>query len=329
MTLNHGAMRSNFSLTTEQKQDARSALKLLSGTGLTLEACVRMALQLKDGTTVASVAWDVACERFLRDCIRRGLRRHTLEFYRVNLEMASVAFGGKALGDIKRADLVAYLRREKTPHKLRAIRAMLRWCVAQEPPLLASDPTQGIAKSVSYHRAKGHVAEYLSVEQVRTVFAAAFDHHKAALALLFFAGVRPQELASQEKPPMLWSQIDLAAKTIRINSDQSKTHRPRVIEGLPPNIWTWLQAHKGEPDKPVLPTQVRCATLAARRALGLPEWPKDIARHSFATYHVALEKQPGLTALILGHEGNTSMLYSHYRGLATEAQAREYFGIVA
>ena len=53
----------------------------------------------------------------------------------------------------------------------------------------------------------------------------------------------------------------------------------------------------------------------------------NVLRHSFASYHVALEGDAARTALLLTHR-NQSMLWQHYRGRATKAEAKAYFGIV-
>lgn len=53
---------------------------------------------------------------------------------------------------------------------------------------------------------------------------------------------------------------------------------------------------------------------------------RNVLRHSFASFHVAANKDPGKTALILTHR-NQQMLYRHYKGRASEADGLAYFGI--
>jgi type II secretory pathway component HofQ len=57
------------------------------------------------------------------------------------------------------------------------------------------------------------------------------------------------------------------------------------------------------------------------------DWPKDIARHCFATYHAAAHGMDA-TAEQLGH-GSTAMLHKHYKGLARNraTAAARYFAI--
>ena len=54
--------------------------------------------------------------------------------------------------------------------------------------------------------------------------------------------------------------------------------------------------------------------------------PGNVLRHSFATYHVAMHKDAASTAVLLTHR-NPSMLYQHYKGRASAADAQRYFAI--
>ena len=155
---------------------------------------------------------------------------------------------------------------------------------------------------------------------------------RAALALLLFAGIRPGELGGDGKPPLLWSAVDPEAKIIRIPAANAKTRRARILEDLPPSLWRFLvpPTDRHLPVSPSRPLQIiRRAQIAlgytTPRGHRLKPWPHDGTRHSFATYHLARYADPGKTSLLLGHEGNPSLLYRHYRGLATRAEALEYF----
>lgn len=54
--------------------------------------------------------------------------------------------------------------------------------------------------------------------------------------------------------------------------------------------------------------------------------PKNALRHSFVTYHVALHRNPGKTALIVSHR-DQDCLYRHYLGIANRKDADKYFDI--
>ncbi|ACB75217.1 hypothetical protein Oter_1934 [Opitutus terrae PB90-1] len=55
--------------------------------------------------------------------------------------------------------------------------------------------------------------------------------------------------------------------------------------------------------------------------------PGNVLRHSFCSYHVAKHKDAARTAVILCH-ANPRMLYQHYKGRATAADATKYFQIL-
>ena len=59
---------------------------------------------------------------------------------------------------------------------------------------------------------------------------------------------------------------------------------------------------------------------------GVPH-PKNVLRHSFCSYHVALHKNASTTAVLLQHT-NQSTLYRHYKGRASIKDAEEYFKIL-
>jgi len=48
-------------------------------------------------------------------------------------------------------------------------------------------------------------------------------------------------------------------------------------------------------------------------------------RHSFFSYHVALDGDAGKTTTLLTRRGNVAILYAHYKGNASKADAEKYF----
>jgi hypothetical protein len=63
------------------------------------------------------------------------------------------------------------------------------------------------------------------------------------------------------------------------------------------------------------------------RRLHISDWPHNAMRHTFASMHLAHYQDPGKTAFELGHRGDPSLLYRHYRGLATKADAERFWTI--
>jgi len=56
------------------------------------------------------------------------------------------------------------------------------------------------------------------------------------------------------------------------------------------------------------------------------EWPHNVLRHSYISYRIAKIKNAQEVALEAGN--SPTIIFKHYRELATEEQADEWFGIM-
>ena len=56
-------------------------------------------------------------------------------------------------------------------------------------------------------------------------------------------------------------------------------------------------------------------------------WPRDVTRHTFATFRMADTQNAGKVAAELGHVGGADILYRHYRGLTTPKEAKAFWAI--
>lgn len=328
--------RRRFSLTPAQKVDAREALRLLDGSGLTLTAVARRAIEGR--LAMQRVDLTTAADRFMLKVVRSLARGATVRWYENKLSPFLEELGARMMDDLTKADLLAVVEKldvtEATKASYyRAIRAVWRWALAHEPPLAGADITAGLRSTGRRDGAKP--PGILPVADVAKILAGAGEF-RSALALMFFAGLRPQELWGMDKPPLLWKHILMDERIIRVTGEIAKTRRPRLLEGLPETVWHWL-APRG-PEDQVTNSASQWVIRVAQKAAGYSRsvkgqhcvvrpWPHDATRHSFATYALALTSDPGKVALWLGHEGNPRMLYTHYRGLATKAEAEKYFAL--
>ncbi len=167
------------------------------------------------------------------------------------------------------------------------------------------------------------------------------------LALGAFAGMRTSAIGRLD-----FEELDFGQRGILTPACKTKKRRRQWIEGLPENLWKWLERTPPEifalDGRQLLHRRAEAFKRAGllieaddiayenrkREARGEPlvTWqpthpPKNCLRHSFATYHVALHRDPGKTALILSHR-NQQVLYQHYLGIATSAEAEKYFRIL-
>jgi hypothetical protein len=317
-------MRRDFALTPEQRSDARVALAILEGTGLTLTAAAQIASGGRRAVEAVLVA--DAAERFNLHVVRSKLRARTLEWYEHHLRCIVAALGERPMPSITRAELLRWIASQPGSAGTRAglsrcVRALWRWAAKQEPPLASADVVAGLDATGP---GNGGEAGILTVPEARAIMAGA-GAYRSALAALLFAGVRPEELAGRSKPPLLWRHVLTSERMIRLPAEIAKTGRARIIEGLPEAVWRWLVP--GQANEPISPGRTRQALERAQATMRRP-WPPDATRHSFASYGLALTQDAAKVATWLGHEGAPGVLHRHYRALVTRAEADSYFGIV-
>lgn len=329
--------RTRWALSPDNKVDAREALRLLDGTGLTLTDAARRAVAGR--LAVNRVTFSHAADRFTLELVKKKSRGATVRWYENKLAPMLLAFGDQMMDSISRADILATGAAQQVTDGTRAsyyraVRAVWRWAKTQEPPMVGADITEGLPTSAGGETERP--TEILTVEDTAAIMAGAGEH-RSALALMLFAGLRPQELWGQDKPPLGWRHVITAERMIRVPGEIAKTRKPRILEGLPPTVWQWLTPRAAE--QPISNSSSQWLIRVAQLAGGFSvkqdgqhrvvrPWPHDATRHTFATYALALTGDPGRVALWLGHEGNPRMLYTHYRGLATRAQALRYFALV-
>jgi integrase len=58
-----------------------------------------------------------------------------------------------------------------------------------------------------------------------------------------------------------------------------------------------------------------------------PEWPKNVLRHTYASYHYALHRDEGKLQAMMGHDSK-DVLHQHYRAVVRRADAEAFWGIL-
>lgn len=301
---------------------------ILSGTGLSLEMAATVAT---NGRAISNkVKVETAVDRFVRQRNgERAWRPSTAEWFDRRLLKFAQQFGERSMDDIRPADVKAWLDAMKLgarPGYFRAVRALFSWAVRQDPPMAVASPTSRMEVPKSQGR-EGDI-HFLSVDECENVLAGA-GPYLCAIALGLFAGLRPEEVAPRDKPGLQWSHVNEAEKRVRVPGDVAKvTGQARVIEGLPATLWSWLRTiPKDQKVGAVSPGRSSLMAQVIKRALGWKLLPHDIVRHTFATYAAAHTQDPGQVATWLGHQGNPTMLFNHYNGLTTKADAKRFWAI--
>ena len=133
-------------------------------------------------------------------------------------------------------------------------------------------------------------------------------------------------LRSSEIFKLDWRNVDLTRRIIIIDADKTKTSRRRIVK-VSDNLAVWLAPYVRKEGK-VLPFEDSKLYLELHKLLpaaALTEWPDNVLRHSFCSYHLAKWQNANETAEQSGHD--VKVLRAHYRELVMPADADTYWQI--
>lgn len=184
---------------------------------------------------------------------------------------------------------------------------MRRGSVAYNPAAAVEMPVFVQSGAVQVH----------SCEQVRAVLDYARGVNLSLcrlLAVRYFTGLRTSEARQISE-----ADIHPDRGFIEISAARAKTRRRRLVT-IPDNLQKWL-ALGGSLPVPAFNHQFNVFV----KRCGVP-WFKNVTRHSWVSYHIALGKNAAATAFEAGH--SEAMLFSTYREVVTSEAAKDYFSIV-
>jgi integrase len=267
---------------------------------------------------------DQLYREYLQAKIDTRRRPATIREIRNRVGRFAKTMGERQVHDITPADLVSWVRSLDVHgftknNYIRMVRGFFTFALRQD--LIERNP----ADRLEMDRIDERLPDFLPVTSVQHVLKTIEKTDARAaviLALQFFAGLRTAEAIQ-----IRWEDIDFEEGIVRVRPEVSKKHRSRNVDILP-NLRAWLTKHR-QPAGLIVPNEIafRRAFRKMREDAKITAWPHNAARHSFATYHVANFEDAAKTSLQLGHKDAT-LLYNHYRGLASRKDAAEYWAIV-
>jgi integrase len=149
--------------------------------------------------------------------------------------------------------------------------------------------------------------------QMETILHAAPPRLIPILAIGAFSGIIMAELNRLD-----WSAIDLERRIIELRADQAKTASRRIIP-ISENLAAWLEPIERR-GKVVHGKDLHREVTALARTLKI-EWPRNVLRHSFISYRIAIVKSADQVALEAGN--SPSIIFKNYRELTTEGAGRQ------
>ena len=263
-----------------------------------------------------------------------GVGKAALLHYKGVYARLTAAFAGREARTIEREEIAAWLDGlqidgapaadfTRRTHAVR-VRTLFRWLVDNRK--LDRSPCDGLRPV----KITPEEVSILTIEHAKALFKKNSTNEDGTpvdstrrelcgrLALEAFAGLRFSSAA-------LVVPADIEGKGIVLPAAKIKTRRRQFIDGLPENLWAWLE-WSGVASWSMTPRNYMREKSAAFIRADIPH-PNNCLRHSFASYHMATNKDASRTAAILCHT-SPKMLYLHYKARATEAAGAAYFQIM-
>ena len=297
-------------------EDYLQARKLAGAESLaTMAAAYRKVLKpLTRRVTVPEVVEELLAARS-----QDGVSKGYLRALRHVLHSFAAAFPGEILG-VSSSDIDRWLREKQQSgwaRNSKLSRVKVLFSFARSRDYLPAD--QRIATD-TLRKVKVVIdkVDVFSPGQLQGLLHAAPAHLVPVIAMGAFAGIRMAELARLD-----WSAVDLDRGYIEVRATQAKTGSRRIIP-VTDNLRAWL-APLPRIEKADFSLSRQREVHALARSLGL-EWPRNVLRHSFISYRIAIVKSADQVALEAGN--SPAIIFKHYRELTTEEQANEWFGIV-
>jgi integrase len=265
-------------------------------------------VRLRVGASAGRFPFEVAFEEFLgllpSGVVFLGdLTRGGLQGYVDGLQGQRLAGGGfYSAGTV--------IRRWK------AVRAFLQWCVDTER--LSCLPSG----KVVLPKLLREEVEFMPVADGQRLFSvnAKVDADICAmLALGAFAGLRVSSVLR-----LVASDVRRGVGAILLPAAKVKPGRRHLETPVPENLWGWVERASGSIFGMSEGEYYSRRDAAARRA-GV-SFSANWGRHSFVTYYSAIRSVEA-AGNVVGH-ANSAITWAHYKGNATEAEGKEWFGIV-
>jgi integrase len=270
-----------------------------------------------------------ALESFERDLILanrspiyiKQFGRQARRFYR--------AFEGMSLHEITGDHIREWLEVNCTTaanraNRRRELRVFFSWC--QKQKLIADNPADKVPR-ITVERGR---PETLTLNQVRSALKHLSDTDRALFLVGVFAGLRPSEAEA-----LRWEDVKLSRSFLTVVRTNTRDNRNVALSA---NLVAWLKPLERDSGK-VFEGHGRRWRDRVQKAIALSyaddvepeplkEWPQDVLRHTYGSYHLEKHHNATETAHEMGHKGNPRTLFNHYRDLVEPEAASAFWDIM-
>jgi integrase len=210
-----------------------------------------------------------------------------------------------------------------------AISRFFSWCIDRPRRWTAVNPCREIRLEKKHDQSPPAI---LSVPECKDFLSAA-ESFKAGqlvpyIAVCLFGGLRPAEAQR-----LTWDSVNLGDGEIRVESQSSKTKRPRVL-AIGKTLRAWLAAYTNKPfcppnlrrDLDALKVEAGYAGRADSDRAGLKPWPADVLRHTGISHYFRESGSYGRTAEQFGN--SEAIIKKHYQGRVNSEDTKAFYALL-
>ena len=306
-------------LSADDLLDAARALEILKGRGsLTVAAGFFVAHTIPEGGEKRTIAELV--KEYADSKEKANRSPFTVRDIRDMLKPFALAFDKINVAEITTAEIEGWYEDQnggpgrmlkRRNHLVSMFKYAIKRKYCQENPASAIDAPQKTKATVHVLTVKDadalmHYAEKNESDMV------------PYLALCLFGGLRPMGEAGR----LDWKDIDFSRREVFVSDAVSKTGDERIIE-MNDTLAAWLAPYR-QTEGAIFYTRSRFENI---RKGAKVRWAKDILRHSFGSYHLAMFDNMGKTMELMGHT-NARILKNHYRRAIRKEDAAAFWAIL-
>lgn len=242
---------------------------------------------------------------------RQDLRERTKKDYRYitkRLMTRCPELANKRVRSISARECAAYLTTafdtERQQLKAHAVMSAI-FHTAQRKGWCSANPMQEVQKPRINEK---RINILTNAEIERLMHSASTYRHGiclAAVALMLFAGLRPQEVAR-----LTWQDINLTHNCISISPQHSKTGGARKVT-ICPALKKILLTVRGGKDESICPRNWNRHWSILHKKAGFKHWQPDVLRHTFASHYLAHYRNYESLQVEMGHR-SAALLRTRY-----------------
>jgi integrase len=263
---------------------------------------------------------EMAADRLITRLVSEGKSKNHINSITYRLKPFMAEYGERLAANVSTEIIDDFLTHAEVGSQTKCHYRQALHQVFEHAIKLKAAPSNPVKDAMKPKVVKAEVG-ILTPTQLFKLLKHADDDTLPGLAISFFAGLRRSEIEKLD-----WSEIDLDEGHIEVKSNKAKTGQRRLVP-IADILKTWLLPY-AQHDGSVVKSHAiwRRGIEDAKEAAKLKVWPQNAGRHSFASYHLAHNKDAGSLAMALGHP-NPTMLYAHYRAIVNPRAAATYWSI--